>query len=247
MKRILLVIQRNYKLYVIVISLLKLLSVKSYGQELFLYEGKPDYHQIFQDKYDEAYNFIKENKWISDSLKIHGIDPDFALAIVFPELIRYSELQDKMEVGGLLALYVQYGKKYADFSVGRFQMKPTFVEQLETDTKKNIFEVSDSMDLSGNSRARMDRVNRLNNIHWQVRYLCLFLQVMEKKYLAIRWNSDEERLAFYATAYNSGYLSGEEIIRNRMSAKMFYTGLIRSEPCYCYADIALEYYKNREK
>jgi hypothetical protein len=242
MKRILSAIRRNYKLYFFLIFLLKLLPVKSYGQELFLSEPKIDYHLIFQEGYDEALNFIKENGWISDSLKIHGIDPDFAFSIVFPELIRYSSIQDKMEVAGLLTLYVQYGEKYADFSVGHFQMKPTFVEQLEKDAKKYVLAGCDSFDLAENANARLERVKRLNDIQWQLKYLCLYIQVIGMRYGTIFWNNREERVAFYATAYNSGYFLGEEKIRCRINSKMFYTGLVKGNNCYSYSAISVHFF-----
>ena len=56
-----------------------------------------------------------------------------ALAVVFPEIVRYSDLEDLIQIRALKVLYVQYGRKYADFSVGHFQMKPSFIEQLEAD------------------------------------------------------------------------------------------------------------------
>ena len=52
-------------------------------------------------------------------------------AILFPELIRYSVYKDFFETQALELLYIDYGKKTADFSIGRFQMKPSFAEAVE--------------------------------------------------------------------------------------------------------------------
>ena len=60
-----------------------------------------------------------------------GIRTELAVAVVFPELVRYSALMDFMETTAVKALYQQKGVKGADFSIGRFQMKPSFVEDLE--------------------------------------------------------------------------------------------------------------------
>jgi len=233
-------------LFIIILITWNFLPITLHGQELSFSKDKVNYRQIFQDRYEDALKFVNENKWISDSLRVKGIDPDFALAIVFPELIRFSAIQDKMEVGGLLALYVQYGEKYADFSVGRFQMKPTFAEQLENDATKIPSLKCDSFNSANTSQARIERVNRLNDLKWQVKYLALFLKVMEDKYAYIKWDNEDERLKFYATAYNSGYTLGEEKILNRINSKMFYTGLIKGDICYCYAAIA-DYYFNTIK
>lgn len=54
-----------------------------------------------------------------------------ALAIVSPELIRWTAFKDFFETTALELLYVKKGKTYADFSIGHFQIKPSFVEQLE--------------------------------------------------------------------------------------------------------------------
>lgn len=185
--------------------------------------------------------FITDNAWMKDTLKKKGIEADFALAIVFPELIRYSEIQDKMEMSGLLTLYVQYGEKYANFSVGRFQMKPTFAEQLEKDAQ--VWPAGKRYNLTNTPEARIERVNRLDKIDSQLNYLIIFLNVMDSKYQDISWNNKEDKLKFYATAYNSGYKLNDESIRKLSERKMFYTGMIKGDSLYNYADIVLSYYR----
>lgn len=46
--------------------------------------------------------------------------------------MRYNALKDDIESESLKVLYVQFGKTYADFSIGVFQMKPSFAEGVET-------------------------------------------------------------------------------------------------------------------
>jgi hypothetical protein len=244
MKKTLSVIPRNYRIYFFLIFLLKLLSVNITGQELLNYNTEINYRATFGEKYDEALHFINENLWIKDSLSKNGFNPEFALALVFPELIRYSSIQNYIEVGGLLTLYTQYGEKYADFSVGRFQMKPSFAEKLEKDLTSFSSETSILFDLSNTCDARTKRVNRLNDFLWQVSYLQIFLIVMEQKYQKIQWKCEEDKLKFYATAYNIGYTCGEEKIKNRTGAAMFYISLLKSDPCYSYSDIAWKYYQS---
>jgi hypothetical protein len=242
MKKILSVIQRNYKYFPIVFFLFNILAINSYGQYLKFSEVNTNYRKIFLESYNEALQFLDDNTWISDSLQSKGIDPNFALSIIFPELIRYSAIQDKMEMGGLLTLYVQYGDKYADFSVGRFQMKPSFVEHLEDDANETHFIDSNLFNRTNTSQSRIERVSRLNDLKWQVDYLVLFIKEMDIRYGYIKWGLENDRLKFYATAYNSGYLLGEGKIREKMNAKMFYTGLTKGDNCYCYAAIAEDFY-----
>ena len=73
-----------------------------------------------------------------DTFVKYQLNPYFVLAIVFPELIRYSKLQDVIESNDLKVLYVQFGDTYSNFSIGRFQMKPSFCEQLEKDYNKYV-------------------------------------------------------------------------------------------------------------
>jgi len=241
MKQSLLATRKNYNIGLIVFFISILLPFESFGQKDQIKEGAY-YQKIFQGRYDDALQFLDDNSWISDSLEKNGIDPNFAIAIIFPELIRYSSIKDKMELGGLLTLYVQYGEKYADFSVGRFQMKPTFAELLEKDFNSKHSYIKIKFNNSNTIEARIERIKRLSDIKWQVNYLAMFLNIMDTRYSEIRWESQEEKLRFYATAYNSGYKLSKEKIKQHICYNMFYTGLVKPDSCYNYADIVLDYF-----
>ena len=60
-----------------------------------------------------------------------------ALSIVFPEVIRFNSFSDFIETKTLEWVYVDYGAEKADFSIGLFQMKPSFIEKLEEATKSD--------------------------------------------------------------------------------------------------------------
>lgn len=96
--------------------------------------GSPRSHALqLAPEWEQAAQRAKERRaaWreVFESLEA---DPAECEAVVFPELLRYSRVQDGVEQAALLALYVQGGKAKADFSVGMFQMKPSFAEQVET-------------------------------------------------------------------------------------------------------------------
>jgi hypothetical protein len=244
MRKILLLTLRSCKLHVGV-AIWILLPVVN-GQSVSVIGKAEDYKTIFGPKYSEALTYLHDNPWIADSLKSNHIDPEFAVAIVFPELIRYSALRDKFESGALFTLYVQYGQKYADFSVGRFQMKPTFVNQLESDMQRLFINNSINplkFDLTDSEKARLDRVKRLDSPLGQVKYLIYFVKVMDSLYEPRTWSSQTEKLKFYATAYNCGYTLTEAIIEERINRKTFYTTISKSAPYYCYAEIARDFFE----
>src|SRR5659263_87768 len=93
----------------------------------FLKSQSPDYRDIFRDDWNKALIFERENRsWMEPLLAKNGIPYPVAIAVIFPELVRYSALRDKMEITVLKALYINIGDEYANFSIGRFQMKPSF-------------------------------------------------------------------------------------------------------------------------
>ncbi len=204
-----------------------------------------DYAAVFGGRYADAERFLGANEWMGPALALPPLETRIALAVVFPELVRFSTLEDAIQVRGLKVLYVRYGRAYSDFSVGRFQMKPSFAEQLESDSARLFdrdereaigvpaFEAGDTPTL------REQRVRRLDDLEWQVRYLRLFMLVMQKRYPAVSRENPDQRLRFYATAYNTGYAAGEAAIRRRIGRRRFHVARFASPDTYDYADVAL--------
>jgi hypothetical protein len=176
----------------------------------------------------------------------YGLKPKEVKAVVFPELIRYNSLQDKMETFALESLYIQYGTDYANFSIGRFQIKPSFAENVEIDFLKLFGEQNTKIgklsfrDTLQNQVNRSARLKRLKTKKEMITYLCLFFKIIESKYPD--WKNDEEKIKFFACAYNSGYRKSKEEIKSVIQKKFFQTGLIFSKK-YCYADISWFYFQ----
>jgi hypothetical protein len=209
-----------------------------------------DYTAVFGEKYAEAERYLRQNVWVGDALRLPPEDTRIALSIVFPELIRYSALEDEIEVRALKVLYVQYGRAYMNFSVGRFQMKPSFVEHLESDYNR-LFSAEDkaavgipAFERGDTVELRRRKVVRLDDLAWQVRYLRLFMLVMDKRYGHIAFVGAEDRLRFYATAYNAGYASGEQALRRAVDDRRFHIELLFPKKTYNYADVALFFFRN---
>jgi hypothetical protein len=209
-----------------------------------------DYSVVFGTDYEFAVNLIRQEPWMSDTLSAHGFDPDVALSIVFPELIRYSSIMDYAQLAGLEVLYVQYGAGYADFSVGWFQMKPSFAEKIEKDILLLDPEGPSSSislikpDTTGAVESRKARLLRLKDPYFQLLYLEAFLTFMDNTYPADAFHSEQEKLAFYATAYNAGYFKEESVIRDEMLKKRFYKGMETPGDRYSYADISVTFYRS---
>jgi len=190
---------------------------------------KASFPGLEQADIQEAFDFIEKESWMADSLKAHGLNPAFALAIVFPEIIRYSAIRDWAETKALEVLYVQYGSPYADFSVGRFQIKPSFAELLDSNRPTAADPAS----------IRLQRLHRLQDIKGQLHYLILFCKQMEIHFPEYRTAKPEEKLRFYATAYNTGFHKSKEQILRHLGQSEFYTTLRKPEKCLNYADVAV--------
>ena len=97
------------------------------------------YLQFEKDFEIEINNAIKIQESISkimrDRIDYFEGDYEICSSIDFPELIRYSVLKDKMEGYILMTFYKLHGSKFSDYSVGYFQMKPSFIENLEKYTQ----------------------------------------------------------------------------------------------------------------
>lgn len=201
--------------------------------------------------YRNAIEWLGENKFIYDSLSAYGIPPDEAIAIVFPELMHFSALRNKMEVTGLMVLYARLGKGYADFSVGRFQMKPSFVRHLEIDAGKYLSRkemnricpfLLNGKDVQG---IRRKRVSSLTNVRNEVSYLALFYKICLKRFKAVHFKSVEERVRFLATAYNCGYHHSAKNLFYQMKKKQFpvYDRMLIRHVNY--AELALAWWKRK--
>jgi hypothetical protein len=173
-----------------------------------------------------------------------GLTAPFIFAIVAPELTQYSYLGDKLETYSLKVFYVQNGRAYADFSIGLFQMKPSFVERMEDSlqTKTHLHaEFGDClMPASGSREARAERVRRLGLPEWQFEYLALFCRLLRERFPSKSELCPDDMLAFYSTAYNTGFHKSEDLIA-QMAQRALFPHFSRTK--YRYGDIAQCFYR----
>lgn len=209
----------------------------------------PNYHQIFGDDYDEALFFLYKNKNIIKKIS-SDMEGDLAIitAIFFPELIRYSLISDFLETKVLEYVYIEKGKNYADFSIGRMQMKPSFIEKLEFFLQENQCFFKKSKSIYEYSRIekkeiRKERLERLKSFHWQNIYINCFYQIMEYRFSHLNFKNKDEKIKFYATAYNFNFMANEKEIKKYSHKKQFPYGIDFLMEQYNYSDISVDFYK----
>ncbi|MFM2268593.1 MAG: hypothetical protein RL757_2034 [Bacteroidota bacterium] len=207
----------------------------------------------FERQVAEAVDLLTQQKAaIQQISQTCNAPTDEALAVVFPELIRWSAFQNFLETEVLEAQYVSGGAAAADFSIGYFQMKPSFIEDLETEiAAKPIFKGFDYqyvLILNKNAtETRQIRLARLQQTEWQLRYAHLFWLVMERKFGHRKFDSPQARIRFFATAYNFGFQKSEAEIEAYQSKSFFPYGRKYTSEQVAYADLSLEFYEKWAK
>lgn len=204
-----------------------------------------EYEKAYKESYQNALLFLKTNQKIfktqlfDNQVDIHTIVP-----AVFPEMVRFSEIQNMMETASLELLYVNYGQKYADFSIGRFQMKPSFIEQIERyvidNQLINFLELS-KFPQTEEKNIRRERLRRLKDLHWQIRYLGAFYTIVSHKFQK-NFSTLADKIRFFAAAYNRGFHTTSTEIEKWIQMRAFPYGLKYQGTQYIYAEVAVDFY-----
>ena len=200
----------------------------------------------FESEIDNALKFIDNNQNIMDRIFFdYDVDVDLAVSIMFPELVRYNNLQDKIEISINKLLYINGGLEYSDLSIGLLQMKPSFIQRLSNTKILNkydeLFHYSDTL---SNQEIRTIIIERLQSIEYQLKYLAYFIKVIDtyNKYVFIDYH---DKIKYYSTAYNSGSWYNQENNNNLSQKKTYPYGPNNDEiKQYSYSDISLYYYQN---
>jgi hypothetical protein len=206
------------------------------------------YPEVFGNNWKKAELFVSENEsWMSDLLCENQVDYHLVVSMIFPELVRYSAIRDRMETTLLKALYVHFGTDYANFSIGVFQIKPSCAEEILSEIpglhdKELIAHFKAINSSISEDEKRSIIVRELEDVRSQLLYVAAIVKILNQKFRDNKWDSDLDKVKFYATAYNCGFSNNEAYIRQQMNATTFHTGLIKSDNHYCYAEIAAYYF-----
>ncbi len=211
--------------------------------------AKDSYEVYFRDEREEVAKFLQANqqKMAQKAIKFHH-ENDFVTAIVYPELLRYNYIQDFIETSGLELIYMRYGAKTADFSIGHFQMKPSFAEHIEKYIEKNAADFNQYKKLIIAHKAtpvlqRKLRLTRLKQMDWQLTYLHAFIAICEHKFHFLKFTTTKDKLRFYAACYNIGFHKKYQNILQNENSNTFPNGPKYLGTQFCYASIASAYYQ----
>lgn len=204
---------------------------------------------IYPNECESFFEFLKENHALINQTvtEVYSLNPEFVLAVASPEIAWFSSCKDRLETLAVEAFYMQLGKDYADFSLGLFQMKPSFIEDLEKELTKypKLKKYEDQIRITGETETdiRSERISRLKQSDRQLNYLCIFCLLMNEKHEKKQFKTETDKVKFYAAAYNRGFLKNDSDILNSASLKLFPSGK-KSENNYRYIDIAAYFYNN---
>ncbi|GMO11453.1 MAG: hypothetical protein Ta2A_19880 [Treponemataceae bacterium] len=200
------------------------------------------YRSKFAAHYFEALRYVNKIKPLLYNKLQDQFLTDIGIAVIFPELTRYSFIRNIAETKVLEFSYVVGG--HVDFSVGMMQMKPSFAGQLELDAdeycKINYPELFKSGDDEQANRGL--RISRLKNLNHQVEYLSVFLHIMGDKYPKLAADP-LKMVSIFSAAYNSGYDKTFEELEQNALKYYFPYGKNRKGEQYSYTEIAVDYYK----
>lgn len=195
---------------------------------------------------DEAIIYAVKNRSVIETINryLPGNEGLEAMCIVAPEVSQYSKFYDAAEVYALAALYVNAGR--SDFSVGPFQMKPSFAEDIERRIKADdsLYKKYEALIIDNNGReGRGTRVSRLSSLKWQIVYLSAFYEIALHKVSAMTFKDADDRFCYLATLYNGGMGLSKQQVEARMRMKQFPR---RGSVKFNYASIAAEYLAKAE-
>ncbi len=206
-----------------------------------------DFAVYYGKNWENARSFVAENSfWMVSLAREAGVDPALAVAVVFPELVRYDALRDRMELTLLKTLYTHYGREYADFSVGRFQIKPSCAEdilrELRNGGPRKLERRLHHLHRGASDHALRTAILRdMEDPRTQFLYVVAVIRILDRRFPHFSDQENAVKIPFYATAYNCGFMNSEVDILKLMGEKNFHTRLMRPAQCTSYAAIAEAY------
>lgn len=167
---------------------------------------------------------------IEKELSFNDIEKAFYISIIFPELMRYNLISDKLETWSN-KLKSGYLKEYEGYSIGHCQIKPKFAKEIEEYLKKDRKlkkKYSFLLDYDINKDANIQRIERLCSYKYESLYIQAFVDICINKY-DIKMDNIEEALLYISAVYNCGFfdelkdyeyaLSQDQFSINKLSNK----------------------------
>lgn len=169
----------------------------------------------------------------------------FAAAVIYPELMRYSEFRNIIEAATTQLMYSS-GVDYLNFSIGYMQMRPEFCVKVEKYVSKNelLRKKYKSIDFEGKEdtvSSRFQRVLRMKNLETQCVYLMAFIEMCDSIY-SLMGKDDLYRLKIISTAYNCGTDYSIEQLEYISNIPAFPFGTNESRSKWKYFELSKDFY-----
>jgi len=216
---------------------------------LLQFNSNPDYQKVFGSDYSNALEYFKKNRsTITKHLKYHSVKKELIIPVIFPERIRYSMVRNFLETAAVEIIYIDLGSDYVDFSIGDFQIKPSFSEKVEkfiaqSNQLKRKYKLLTDFGKKKNSQKRKERVRRLKSLNYQLIYIAAFYDIVNLKF-KLENKSDIEKIKFLAAAYNHGFENDKLSIEKHINEKYFPYGTKYRGKQYAYSAVAVDFYLN---
>ncbi|MDR3237536.1 MAG: hypothetical protein LBT84_03445 [Spirochaetia bacterium] len=204
------------------------------------------YRRDFAEDCRAAESYVLEIRPLLEKTLDDSFLAAVGIAVVFPELSRYSYIRDVAETGALEFSYIIDGD--ANFSIGKFQMKPSFAMMIENDADEYCRTRYPELFVRGRDEQgnRWLRIQRLKDMQRQAEYFSVFLRLMDKRFPKLRTNPPR-MVQIFAAAYNSGYTQTLDKLEKASRISFFPYGKMGIREQYPYCEIAVEYYLGRFK
>jgi len=233
----------------VIIDMIKLLFLFLIfmNTEVFSQE-KPVSREAFGYAYFEAVSYINQNRaQISGVFISKNVNPDILIPVVFPERLRYSGFSNYFETKSLEFLYTEFGSESVDFSIGPFQMKPSFAEAVEFEitNRPALREKYSELKIRETDivQEREERIRRLNLLYFQALYIAAFSDLLNDRF-NLSALSQIENIRFTAAAYNTGFTKNYAQISAAGRMHCFPHGANYTGVQYSYTDVSVFYFQN---
>ena len=195
-----------------------------------------NYKSEFMDTIDFFETHSEIDETLNDYLNIENVVR--AKSIVAPEVAMYSRIADIVEYKALCLFYIQNG--FTDFSIGYFQMKPQFAEEIELIVKRERLKKYKILliKMSDIKKQRKQRLDRLMSLKWQCIYLAAFIDISKNKTNNWKINASDE-LKSLSAIYNLCINYSYEQVLGSQNMRQF----PRWGEKHNYSDISIEFYE----
>ena len=195
------------------------LVVSTYGSSLI---------KEYPSNFNDALEYKKEIENILIEKDIR--EPEFYISLIFPELMRYNSVSDKLETWGTKLKY-GYLNEYDGYSIGHFQIKPAFAEKIELYLKSDKTlkkKYQNLLNFDRKKDIKIQRIERLCEYQYEVLYLTAFTDICCSKY-NIDLDDKKNAVKYISAIYNCGFfdeltdyeyaLNQEQFTINKLSNK----------------------------